>query len=64
MPKPSKYVHLGNGLSLFWLISYFWKFWPKKKPQKTLFGQNFIFGAKNAKIFKNKKLIKKWKNIP
>ena len=30
-----------------------------KKAKKSLFGQNLIFLAKNAKIFKNKKLIKK-----
>ena len=30
-----------------------------KPKKKNLFGQNFSFWAKNAKIFKNKKLIKK-----
>ena len=37
----------------------FKKIWPKKAKKKSLFGQNLIFLGKNAKIFKNKKLIKK-----
>ena len=34
LPKPSKCMCLGNVFSLFKLISYFWKFWPKKPKKK------------------------------
>ena len=41
--------------SYFFINILFLKIWTKK----SLFGQNFSFLSKNAKIFKNKKLIKK-----
>ena len=43
----------------------FLKILTKKQKKKSLFGQNFSFLGQNAKIFKNKILIKKkWANIP
>ena len=46
-------------ISYFWKFWHFWstklKFWPKKW---------FFFLLFLVKIFKNKKLIKKWQNIP
>ena len=37
----------------------------QKSQKKSLFSAKIsFFGAKNAKMFKNKKLIKKWENFP
>ena len=52
LPKPSTYVYLGNTFSLFWLISYFWKFWPKKPKTKSLWPKFQFFLAKNVKFSK------------
>ena len=54
----SKDMYLGNIFSLFWLISYFWKFW-HFSCKNWNFGQKVLFLAFLVKIFKNRKLIKK-----
>ena len=50
LPKPSKYVYLGNVFSFF-LIDFLFLKILTKKAQKSLFGQNFSFlGPKMPKF--------------
>ena len=50
-------MYLGNVFT-FWLISYVLKILAKKSLKDTFLAKISVFWAINAKIFKNKKLIK------
>ena len=59
MPKTSKYVYLGNIFSLFSLISYFWKFWPKKKKKNHFLAKISVFWGPKCQNFQKEEINQK-----